>query len=285
LTISLIAANVLSADEFLRKIKKIFVGSYAGDHIHKIWYPDSGKIIRSSHVDFNEDGDEDDNQPIAGSTTGGSRGPTPNNTDGGDDAVFSFRYNVPLESPEDGHVHTITPDVELLAPAPPTIHHTIENLPIQTIQQFTTQQIPQENDVESLETSCQSIERFSLPSFTGYREIENLYDSDSDRDSTMCHIVVCFAPQDQLIPSSPDVPTTSIVPSTSTVHWSTEVPATPRTKSVVNRTAEAPKKGLLAIKPRMHMFISYMRTIAKLTKDGYSRPNGSISNISSAWRR
>jgi hypothetical protein len=71
----------------------------------------------------------------------------------------------------------------LLAPAPPTIHHhTIENLPIQTIQQFATQQIPQENDVESLETIRQSIERFSLPPFTRYREIENLYDSDSDRD-------------------------------------------------------------------------------------------------------
>jgi hypothetical protein len=40
------------ADEFLRKIKKIFVGSYAGDHTHKIWYPDNGKIVRSSHVDL-----------------------------------------------------------------------------------------------------------------------------------------------------------------------------------------------------------------------------------------
>jgi hypothetical protein len=52
------------------------ISSYAGGHIHKIWYPDSGKIVRSSHVDFNEDSDEDDNQPIAGSTTGGPRGPT-----------------------------------------------------------------------------------------------------------------------------------------------------------------------------------------------------------------
>lgn len=96
-------------------------------------------------------------------------------------------------------------------------------------------------------------------------------------------IVVRFAPQDQLIPSSPDVPTTSIVPSTSTVHWSTEAPATPCTTSVVNRTAKAPKKGLLAIQPRMHMFINYIRAIANLTKDGYSpRPNGLISNISSA---
>ena len=40
--------------------------------------PYSGKIVRSSHVGFNEDGDEDDNQPIAGSTSGGPRGPTPN---------------------------------------------------------------------------------------------------------------------------------------------------------------------------------------------------------------
>jgi hypothetical protein len=182
-------------------------------------YPDSGKIVRSSHVDFNEDGNEDDNQPIAGSTTAGPRGPTPN-TDGGDDAVIPLRYNVRLEEPITGHVHTIVPDAELLAPASPAIDHTIENLPIQTIQQFTTQQIPQENDVESLETIRQSIERFSLPPFTGYREIENLYDSDSDRDSTTCHIVVRFAPQ---ILSSPDVPKTSIVPSTSTVHWSTEV--------------------------------------------------------------
>ncbi|KAN0079158.1 hypothetical protein V8E54_004372 [Elaphomyces granulatus] len=174
-----------------------------------------------------------------------------------------------LEEPTTSHVHTITPDAELLAPAPPTIHHTIENPSIQTNQQFTTQQIPQENDVESLETIRQSIERFSLPSFTGYRESENLYDSDSDRDNTTCHMYRCirFAP---LIPSSPDVPTTSIVPSTSTVHWSTEVPATPRTTSVVNRTAEAPKKDPLVIKPRMHMFISYMRAIANLTKDGYS---------------
>ena len=60
------------ADEFLGKI---FVGSYGGDHIHKIWYPHSGDIVRSSYVDLNEDGDEDDNQPIAGSTTGGPRGP------------------------------------------------------------------------------------------------------------------------------------------------------------------------------------------------------------------
>ena len=45
------------ADEFLRKIRKIFVG-YTENHIYKICYPDSGKIVRSSHVDFNEDGDE-----------------------------------------------------------------------------------------------------------------------------------------------------------------------------------------------------------------------------------
>ena len=51
--------------------------------------PYSGKIVRSSHVGFNEDGDEDDNQPIAGSTSSGQRGPTPNK-DGQDDAVFSF---------------------------------------------------------------------------------------------------------------------------------------------------------------------------------------------------
>ena len=52
--------------------------------------PYSGKMVRSSHVGFNEDGDEDDNQPIAGSTSSGPRGPTPNNKDGRDDAVFSF---------------------------------------------------------------------------------------------------------------------------------------------------------------------------------------------------
>jgi len=53
----------------------IFVGLYAGDHIHKLWYPGS-----------------DDDRPIAGSTAGNPRGPTPD-TDGGDEAVFSFRYN------------------------------------------------------------------------------------------------------------------------------------------------------------------------------------------------
>jgi hypothetical protein len=83
------------------------------------------------------------------------------------------------------------------------------------IQQITTQQIPQEHDVETIR---QSIEHFSLPPSTGYRESEDLYDSDSDRDNTACHFVVRFAPQDQLIPSSPDVPTTSIVPSTPTIH-------------------------------------------------------------------
>ena len=97
--------------------------------IYKICYPDSGKIVRSSHVDFNEDGDEDDNQPIAGSFTAGPRGPTPN-TDGGDDAVVPFKYNVRPEPQEEhitGLVHTITLDAELPAPPPPTIHHTIEN--------------------------------------------------------------------------------------------------------------------------------------------------------------
>ena len=116
------------ADEFLRKIRKIFVG-HAGNHIYKICYPDSGKIVRSSHVDFNEDGDEDDNQHIAGSFTAGPRGPTPN-TNGGDDAVVPFKYNVRPE-PQEEHItglfHTITPDTELPAPPPPTIHHTIEN--------------------------------------------------------------------------------------------------------------------------------------------------------------
>jgi hypothetical protein len=156
----------------------------------------------------------------------------------------------------------------LPAPPPPTIHHsTIENQSPQTIEQITTQQIPREHDVETIR---QSIERFSLPPFTEYCESENLYDSDPDRDDTARHSVVRFAPQDKLIPSSPDVPITSIVQSTSTVHWSMEVPTSPHMTSVVNRTAEAPKKGLLAIKPRMHMFISYMRAIAKLTKDGYS---------------
>lgn len=52
--------------------------------------PYSGKMVRSSHVGFNEDGDEDDNQPIAGSTSSDPRGPTPNNKDRRDDAVFSF---------------------------------------------------------------------------------------------------------------------------------------------------------------------------------------------------
>jgi hypothetical protein len=110
--------------------------------------------------------------------------------------LHPFKYNIQPEPQEEhitGLVHTIIPDAELLAPAPLTIHHTIENLSIQTIQQFTTQQIPQENDVESLETIRQFIERFSLPPFTGYRESENLYDSGSERDNTTCHIVVCFA--------------------------------------------------------------------------------------------
>jgi hypothetical protein len=44
-------------DEFLRKFRKVLLG---GDHIHKIWDTDSGKIVRSNNVDFNEDGDEDD---------------------------------------------------------------------------------------------------------------------------------------------------------------------------------------------------------------------------------
>ena len=257
------------ADEFLRKIRKIFVGSYAGDHIHKIRYPDSDEIVRSGHIDFDEDGDEDDNQHIAGSTTGGPLSPTPN-TDGRDDAVVPFRDNVP-ESPDEpitGCVHTITPDPELLAPSPSTIHRTIENRSPQTIQQLTMQQNPREQDVETIR---HSIEHSSLPPFTGYRESEDLYDSDSDRDNTACHFVVRFAPQDQLIPSSPNTPTTSIVPSTSTVHWSTEVPAAQRTTPVVNRTAEAPKKGpFLVIKPHAHMFISHIRAIANIMKDGYS---------------
>ena len=227
--------------------KGYFVG-YAGNHIYKVWYPDSGKIVRSSHVNFNEDGDGDDNQPIAGSSP---RGPTPN-TDGGDDAVVPFRYNVRPESPEEpitGRVHTITPDAELLAPAPSTIHRTIENRSPQTIQQLTAQQNPREQDVETIR---QSIERFSLPPFAGYRESENLYDSDSDRDSTTRHSVVRFAPKDQLIPSSPDALTPPNIPSTPTVYRSTDVPEAPRATSVVNRTAEPPKKGpLLAIKPRL----------------------------------
>ena len=240
------------ADEFLRKIRKIFVGSYAGDHIHKIWYPDS----------------DDNHQSIARSTTGGPCGPTPN-TDGGDDAVVPFRDDEP-ESPEEsmtGRVHTITSDPELLAPSPSAIHRTIENRSPQTIQQLTMQQNPREQDVETIH---QTIQRFSLPPFAGYRESENLYNSDSDRDSTARHSVVRFALQDQLIPSSPNTPTTSIVPSTSTVHWSMEVPAAPRTTPVVNRTAEAPRKGPLVIKPHAHMFISHIRAIANIMKDGYS---------------
>jgi hypothetical protein len=38
-----------------------------------------------------------------------------------------------------------------------------------------------------METIHQSIERFSLPPFTEYRESENLYDSDTDRDDTARH--------------------------------------------------------------------------------------------------
>jgi hypothetical protein len=244
------------ADEFLRKIRKIFVGSYAGDHIHKIWYPDS-----------------DDNRSIAGSTTGGPCGPTPN-TDCGDNAVIPFRDNVPesLEEPITGRVHTTDP--ELLALSPSTIiHRTIENRSPQTIQQLTMQQNLREQDVETTSIR-QSIEHSSLAPFTGYCESEDLYDSDSNRDNTACHFVVRFAPQDQLIPSSPDVPTTSIVPSTpaiQSVHWSTEVPADSRTTPGVNRTAEAPKKGpLLVIRPHAHMFISHIRAIANIMKDGYS---------------
>jgi len=91
--------------------------------------------------------------------------------------------------PITSRVHTITPDAELLAPAPPTINHTIENQSPQIVQQIITLQIP--------ETICQSIEHFSSPPFTGYRESEDLYDSDSDRDNTACHFVVRFAPQGQ----------------------------------------------------------------------------------------
>jgi hypothetical protein len=85
----------------------------------------------------------------------------------------------------------------------------------------------------------QSIERFSLPPFTEYCESENLYDSDPDRgdSDTARHFVVRFALQDQLIPPSPNVLTTSIIPSTLTVHRSMEVPAAPRTTSVVTPTA------------------------------------------------
>ena len=69
LTISYIAANVLS-------MLMNFSERSLSDHTEgKIWYPHSGDIVRSSYVDLNEDGDEDDNQPIAGSTTGGPRGP------------------------------------------------------------------------------------------------------------------------------------------------------------------------------------------------------------------
>lgn len=55
-----------------------------------------------------------------------------------------------LEEPITSHVHTITPDVELLAPAPTTINHTIENQSPQMTQQITTQQIPPEHDVETI---------------------------------------------------------------------------------------------------------------------------------------
>src|SRR5580692_2009604 len=48
------------------------------------------------------------------------------------------------------------------------------------------------------------IERLPLPPFIGYRESENLYVSDSDRDNTACHFVVRFPSQDQLISISPD---------------------------------------------------------------------------------
>jgi hypothetical protein len=108
----------------------------------------------------------------------------------------------------------LPPDAELLAPASPAIDHTIENQSPQTNQQITTQQISQEHDVETI---CQSIERVSLPQFTQYHESETLYDSDSDRDDTAHHPVAGF-PQDQLIPSSSDILTTSITPSTLIVH-------------------------------------------------------------------
>ena len=69
----------------------------------------------------------------------------------------------------------LTPDAELLAPAPPTINHsTIENQSPRIIQQITTLQIPQAHDMKTIR---QSIEHFSLPSFTG---CQDLYDFDSD---------------------------------------------------------------------------------------------------------
>ena len=80
-----------------------------------------------------------------------------------------------------------------------SINHTIENQSPQMIQQITTLQIPQQHDMETIR---QSIEDFSLPSFT---ESEDLYDSDSDGDNTACHSLYVLHRS-----SSPNVPTTSI---------------------------------------------------------------------------
>ena len=85
--------------------------------------------------------------------------------------------------------HTTPPDAELLAPAPSTIHRTLENRSAQTIQQLTAQQNPRERDVETIR---QLIERFSLPPFAGYRESENLYNSDSDRDSILPRVTLLY---------------------------------------------------------------------------------------------
>jgi hypothetical protein len=161
----------------------------------------------------------------------------------------------------------------LLAPASPAIDHTIENQSPQTNQQITTQQISQEHDVETI---CQSIERVSLPQFTQYHESENLYDSDSDRDD---NLVAGFAPQDQLIPSSSDILTTSITLSTLIVHRGMEVPTSPHMTSVVNHTVKAPKGLILAIYTNLTKGLDKRRMATR------PRPNGVILNISLAWRR
>ena len=110
--------------------------------------------------------------------------------------------NVRPDSPENpiaSRVHTITLDATRLPGRQQSINHTIENQSPQMIQQITTLQIPQQHDMETIR---QSIEDFSLPSFT---ESEDLYDSDSDGDNTACHSLYVLHRS-----SSPDVPTTSI---------------------------------------------------------------------------
>ena len=152
------------ADEFLRKIKKIFVGSYTGTISTRYGIQtvvrsyDQAMLILIKAVMKMTTNPSRDQLPVAHVVLH----PIIRMVE----MMQSSHSDTMLESPDEpttGHIHTITPDAELLAPAPPTIHHTIENKSPQTIEPITTQQ---EHDVESIR---QSIERFSLPPFTECR--------------------------------------------------------------------------------------------------------------------